>query len=66
VSYTLKKRDIIISPVRARFVCKDYKFGIKVPNTIAEAQRLDQENGDSFWEKLIEEEMWNIHLPLQC
>jgi hypothetical protein len=24
---------------------KDYKFGIKVPNTIAEARRYDKENG---------------------
>jgi hypothetical protein len=49
VNYTLKKRDKIIAAVRARFVRKDFKFGIKVPNTIAEARRLDAENGDNLW-----------------
>jgi hypothetical protein len=37
VLHMLKKRDHIVSAVHACFVRKDYKFGIKVPNTIAEA-----------------------------
>jgi hypothetical protein len=62
VSHTLKKRDRIISAVRARFVRKDFKFGIKVPNTITEARRYDQENGDTYWEKSIEKEMKNVRV----
>jgi hypothetical protein len=62
VSHTLKKRDRIISAVRARFVRKEYKFGIKVPNTIAEARLLDIANGDTFWEKSIEKEMKNVRV----
>jgi hypothetical protein len=58
--YTLKKRDHIILAVRARFVRKDTKFGIKVPNTIGEAQHLDKENGDTYWEKSVLKKMKNI------
>jgi hypothetical protein len=65
VNYTLKNRDKIIAAVRARFVRKDFKFGIKVPNTIAEARRLDAENGDNLWEKSIEKEMRNVRVAFK-
>jgi hypothetical protein len=61
ISHTLKKQDqIIILVVQAWFVHKDVKFGIKVPNTIAEARQLDPENEDNYWEKSIEKEMKNV------
>jgi hypothetical protein len=65
VPYTLKKRDFIISAVKARFVRKDYKYGIKVPNTIAEARRLDKENGDAYWERSVEKEMKNVRVAFK-
>jgi hypothetical protein len=58
--YTLKKRDFIISAVRARFIRRDYKSGIKVPANITEARALDLENGDDFWERSVEKEMKNV------
>jgi hypothetical protein len=60
VPHTLKKRDSIILAVKARLVRKNVKFGIKVPNTIAEARSLDRENGDDRWEKSVEKEMKNV------
>jgi hypothetical protein len=62
VSHTLKKRDRIISAVRAQFVRKEFMFGIKVPNTVAEARHLNRINGDTYWEKLIEKEMKNVRV----
>ncbi len=61
----MKKRDKIIAAVRARFVRKDFKFGIKVPNTVAEARLLDVANGDTFWEKSIEKEMKNVRVAFR-
>jgi hypothetical protein len=58
--YTLKKRDFIISAVRAQFIRRDYKFGIKVPANITQARALDPENGDNFWEGWVEKEMKNV------
>jgi hypothetical protein len=58
--HTLKKRDTIISAVRARFIRRDYKFGIKVPANIAEARALDLENGGDYWERSLEKEMKNV------
>jgi hypothetical protein len=63
--YTLKKRDHIITAVWARFVRKDVKFGIKVPNTIAEARRMDKDNGDTYWEKSVKKEMKNVRVTFK-
>jgi hypothetical protein len=63
--HTLKKRDWILSVVRARFIRREYKFGIKVPANIAEARALDLENGDDFWERSIEKEMKNVRVTFK-
>jgi hypothetical protein len=63
--YTLKKRDFIVSAVRARFTRRDYKFGIRVPNNIQEARALDKENGDAFWERSVEKEMKNVRIAFK-
>jgi hypothetical protein len=65
VSYTIKKRDRIIKAVRAHFVQKEYKYGLKVPYTIAEGRQLDRENGDDFWEKSIKKEMKNVRVAFK-
>jgi hypothetical protein len=58
-----KKRDSIILAVRARIVRRDYKFGIKVPGTIAEARALDR--GDNLWELSVEKEMKNVRVAFK-
>jgi hypothetical protein len=65
VPYTLKKRDRIISAVKARFIKKDFKYGIRVPSTIAEALRFDKENGDHVWEQSCEKEMKNVRVAFR-
>jgi hypothetical protein len=63
--HALKKRDSIISTVRARFIRRDYKFGIKVPANIAEARALDAENRDDTWECSVEKEMKNVRVAFK-
>ena len=41
--YTLRKRDRIISKVKARFEKKTHKFGIEVPTTVKQALEIDRE-----------------------
>ena len=57
VSYTLRKREAIISKVNSRFTKKNVKFGIVVPRTVEEALQLDRRNGNDYWEKAIRKEM---------
>ena len=41
---------------------KTHKFVIRVPKTVEEAKRLDQENGDHQWWDAIYQEMKNIRI----
>ena len=49
VTYTLRKRDAILSEVKARMRHVDIKYGIKVPCTTKEAKRLDLANENTIW-----------------
>jgi hypothetical protein len=49
VPNVLKKRDRIISAVSKRYLKRTHKFGIEVPKSVADAMRLDTENGNTLW-----------------
>ena len=53
VPYTLRKRDIIVSSVSLIGRRCLHKYGIEVPTSIASAKKIDEKNGDDFWEKAI-------------
>ena len=65
VSYTLKKRDAIISKVQARVRRVTHKYGIKVPRTIKQAYEFDKENGNTFWRDAVKKEMTNVGIAFQ-
>ena len=60
VPYTLRKRDAIISAVRARVRRTTHKYGIELPRDIQHAYELDKQNGNDFWRKSIEKEMHEV------
>ena len=60
VPYTLKKRNQIISKIEAKYWLRTHKFRIRIPKSVEEAKRLDQENGDSQWWEAICNEMRNV------
>ena len=57
VPYTLRKRDQIIKKVKAKYWQTTHKFGIRLPKTVEEALRIDEENGNTLWRDAIEKEM---------
>ena len=60
VPYTLRKRDRIISLVKARVRKTTHKYGIEIPLSVAQAHELDRQNGNDLWRKAIEKEMSNV------
>ena len=56
----LRKRDRIISKVKARYWKRTHKFGIKLPKSVEEAYEFDRISGTDFWKKAIEKEMRNV------
>jgi len=49
VPYTLEKWDHIISKVKAQFLKKSHKVGVRVSNFGEDAYTLDKENGTTLW-----------------
>ena len=48
VSYTIRKRNCIILKLKAKYWKKKNKYGLEIPKSIAEAIRIDKENGNSL------------------
>ena len=63
--FTLKKREQIISAVKARLKKKTHKYGVLVPNTVKEAYMLDKEAGNALWQYSVSKEMKNNRVSFQ-
>jgi hypothetical protein len=58
---TLSKRHRIIQKVKsAKYWKRTHKYGIRLPHSVEEALRIDEETGTEFWRKAIEKEMRNV------
>ena len=57
----MKKKDRIIAKVKSRYWrTTTHKFGIRLPKTVEEALRIDDETGTDFWRKAIGREMSKV------
>ena len=56
VSYTLRKRDVIISAVNSRVRKKSHKYGLEIPTSIKDAKRIDAQNSDTMWMDTVNKE----------
>ena len=60
VKDVLRRRNRIISKVKSRYWKTTHKFGIRLPHSVQEALKLDEELGTDYWRKAIEKEMKNV------
>ena len=65
VPAVLRRRDRIIKKVKAGYLRKTHKYGIEVPNTVAEAIKLDLDTGTTYWQMAIEKEMKNVRIAFE-
>ena len=56
----MKKRDQIISALKARVKKKNRKHGILVPRTVEETFELDSSSGTTYWRDAFKKEMKNV------
>ena len=66
VRHTLKKRDRIISKVKSKYWRTTHVFGIRVPRSVEEALKLDEENGNTLWYDAIQKEMKNVRIAFEA
>lgn len=65
VPYTLKKRDRVIKQVQHRAVKRKIMYGVEVPESVDEAYKLDEKNGNDFWDQAIKKELKNVIVAFQ-
>jgi hypothetical protein len=60
----LRRRNVILSAVKARVRKKIHKYGIKVPTSFDRAKELDRFNGNTLWMDALKLEMHNVGVAL--
>ena len=60
--HTIKKKNQIISKVKARTKKKSQKYGIRIPKNVDEALEIDRITGTTFWRDAIDKEMKNVRV----
>jgi hypothetical protein len=64
-SHVLQKLNRIISKVKSRYWKTTHKFGVRMPKSVLEAFKLDEENGNDLWRKSIEKEMGKARVAFE-
>ena len=59
-TYTLRKRDVIVSDISSRLRKASHKYRIDIPTSIASARKIDEKNGNNYWITVINKEMTNV------
>lgn len=65
VPHTLRRRNAILSAVKARFKKKTHKYGIEIPTSVEYARRLDEVNGNTLWMDALRKEMFNVGVAFE-
>ncbi len=65
VPYVLKKRNRCIAAANARVKKATHKYGIEIPTSIEHAKRIDEKNGNTYWQDAIKKEMYNVSIAFE-
>jgi hypothetical protein len=65
VPHTLRRRNAILSAVKARVRKKIHRYGIEVPKNMGYAKELDWINGNTLWTDALQLEMHNVGVAFE-
>eukprot|EP00957_Ditylum_brightwellii_P009474 715086-Ditylum_brightwellii.AAC.1 len=65
VLFTLRKRDVILTKVKAQVRKTTHKYSIEIPTSVAHAIALDKQNGNTLWQDALKMEMTNIGIAFE-
>ena len=60
VPHTLKKRERILKKIKSKYWQRSHKYGIRIPKSVQEALKIDEETNTTYWRDAIEDEMRKI------
>ena len=61
----MKKRDVLIKKVKGRYWRTTHKYGIRLPHSVPEALKIDEETKTDYWRKGIEKEMARVRVAFE-
>ena len=65
VPYVIRKRDVILSKLKARIRKTTHKYGIEVPTSLEHAYEIDRVNKNTIWRDALAKEMLNIGIAFE-
>ena len=65
VPHVLKRRNRMIAAVNKRYFKTTHKYGIRIPKSVQEAQKVDKENGNTLWMDAIEKELKSVKVAFK-
>ena len=65
VKEVLRRKHRLIKTACTRILREGYKFGCRLPNTIDEALKIDEECNNHLWRDAIEKEMKNVKVAFE-
>ena len=63
--YTIRKRSVILSKLKARIRKTTHKYGIEIPRDVSHAYVIDRSNGNTLWKDAISKEMTNVGIAFE-
>ena len=65
VPFTLKRRNRIIAATNKRYLKRTHRFGIEIPKTCDDCDRIGKENGNTLWQDAICKEMLKVRIAFK-
>jgi hypothetical protein len=65
VPYTLRKRDVTLSKLKARIRKTTHKYGIEIPTSVEHANEIDRSNSNTLWKDALAKEMTEIGIAFE-
>jgi hypothetical protein len=63
--YSLKKRERIVDAVNKRYVLRSHKFGVKLPKSVQDALRINEQTNTTYWRNVIALEIKNVDVDFK-
>jgi hypothetical protein len=65
VPHTLRKRDIILSKIKARIRKTTHKCGVEIPTSVENATNIDRQNANTLWKDALAKEMPEVGVAFE-
>ena len=65
VPHVVRKREVILATIKSRLRITTHKFGIEIPVSIKDTERIYLKNGNSFLRNAISLEVHNVGVAFE-